>query len=184
MPALAAAQGDVGGRRALRGREPAIVGGEHDDGVLLEAQVGELLHDAPDALIEALHHRGIDRLVLNLARLVFPFRQELRPGGGRQPGGLGLIFRDHLGFGLLRVVDGVMREVEQEGLSSGALDELQRLIGQPVREVLAFGAVRQRRNPVRTEVGGRGPSSAAGDVEVEALLLGEVVRARRGAICR
>ena len=94
------------------------------------------------------------------------------PVGGGSRAALALYFSTSSGLAWMGRVHRVMREVEQERLPAGARDELQRLVGQPVGQVLALRPVGQVGNAVGAEVGRRGASVAAADVQVESLVLG------------
>ena len=146
--------------------EAAVVRGEDDDGVLLEAEFVQRGQHAAHAFIHALDHRGIRGFALPLGlRDLF-------------------ILGDHLRLGLQRRVDAVMREVKEERAVALVADELHRFVGQAVRQVLARLAVGQH-VPCRALVGGgdgpvavvgkevvaRRAVAVAGDVHVKAMML-------------
>ncbi len=80
-------------------------------------------------------------------------------------------------------MDGVVRQVEEEGAVLVLLDELLGLDGQPVAEILAFAAALPQPGHgvalalVRPEIRGRMAVMRSGDVEVETLMLGVIVPA-------
>ena len=153
--ALADAEGRVVGDRY----QPAVIGGEHDDRVLIELKTLQGGADGAERVIDALDERGVGGVLLLEVR-------ELR--------GLRLIFGDDVRLATERRMHGVVREIEEERLLLIRLDELHRFGGFAVREELAFGTLGQRGDLVRGVVTGRLSAGVAADVEVEAVLLGVV----------
>ena len=120
----------------------------------------EFLHDAADAVVHAFDKPGINRVVLRRVRVRFL-----------------LVFLDDVPLGHQGRVDGVMRQVQEERPVLVRLDELQRLVREPVAEEFARGAVGQRGDLVGGKITRRLPGGRAGDVQVEALLVGIECRA-------
>jgi len=103
----------------------AVVGEEDDDRVVGDAQLVELVEEAPEALVNAPEHRGHDGVALVAAGVL------LR----------GEAFRDLL-LVAPGAVDGVVPEVEEEWPPAVGLDELEGLVGDAIGDVLAVGAGR------------------------------------------
>jgi hypothetical protein len=91
-PAFARAEWEVGGGRSLGGGEAAVVGGENDDGVFVDFQLGKFFQDAADIFIEVLDHRRIGRVVLNLSHGAAVVVEELVGFACGQLGGFGFVF--------------------------------------------------------------------------------------------
>jgi len=174
-PAFAGAQGQVGCGRTHGGGEAAVVRGEKDDGVFVEFQLGEFVEEAADIFIEVLDHRSVGRVVLNLPHGAAVIIEEFGAFACGQLGGFGFVFFEQSGLGLERVVDGIVREVDEERLVAVLLDEADRLAGETVGEVFPVRSVGQVRELIRAEVGWRSPLAAAAEVEVEALVLGPML---------
>ena len=171
-PAFAGAERQVGGGRTLGSGEPSVVGGENDDRVIVEFQLGEFVEDAADILIKVLNHRRVVGAVLNLPHRAAVVIEELGGFTRRELGRLGFIFFQQSGFGLKRGVDGVVGEVNEKRLVAVLLDEADRLVGEAVSEVFAFWSIRQVREFIWAEIGWGSPLVAASEVELEALVFG------------
>ena len=127
---LAAAEGQVAGGGdlgvalgvGLLGRVgvTAVVGPEHDEGVVGLARLLKVAQQAPHGVIHALHHGGVERVLLWI-------------------GGVGLS-REMLDIVRARVpgrVDGEQPEVHEEGLALAGADELAGLVGHALVHVAA-----------------------------------------------
>ena len=132
------------------------------------------MHDAADAVIHALHHRRVDRLILNLAILAVAFRPEFRAGCCRSGREFAPVFLDQRRLRLLRVVHGVVRKIEEERPIFRPLDELQRLVRQSVGQVFLLGSVGQPGQIVGRKIGRRRSAMVAGDVKFKTLILRQV----------
>ena len=174
-PAFARTQRQVGSRRTLGGGEPAIVRREYDDGIFVEFQFCEFVEDAADIVIEVFDHRGVGGVVLHLPHGAAVVVEELGASPGGKLGRFGFVFFQQGGFGLQRVVDGVVREVNEERLFAILLDEADRLAGETVGEVFPLRSIRQVREFIRAEIGWWRALSATAQVEVEALMLGPML---------
>ena len=126
-PALAAPQGQVGGRAALRGGEPAIVGHEDHNGIFREVVLIKGVKDLANRRVHGLHHGGIHGMPLadaHLARrgLCAPGLPDLFLGakfgvftGSRKCGCLLPVLGHEVRFALEGGVHRIKGEVEQEG---------------------------------------------------------------------
>ena len=118
--------------------EPPVVAREHNDRLARNPQLVELRPDATDAAIQGREHAGIGRVAVSLGRVrAIPEPSQI------------------VGLCLDRRVNRVVREVEQEWLVSEVLEDAQRLVRQPVGEVVAVGPSFRKRidSPVGALVG-------------------------------
>ena len=168
-PTFASTQGQVRRGRAFGSGEPAVVGSENDDGLLIEAEFTQLVEHAADVFVEAFDHRGICGMVLDLPHLPVVIRDELGTAT-RQLRCLGLVFGGHPGLGLHGVVHRIMRQIEEKGLVFGVLDKLQRLVGQPVVQVFAGRPVGQVGEAVGAKIRRWMAFPAASNMNIEALV--------------
>ena len=182
-PALALGQWGVAGGAALAGGEAAVVGREEEDRIVGNAFFLERGQQAADVFVEVLHHARVGRvglelparhgdvlLVLDGMHLAGLKRVELvQPERGR----LGLVFLNVVLGRLDRRVEGIVGQMQEEGaLRVATLDQGDRLIRQPVGQVLPFGAVFEIFHAVRREVAfARAAPLESADVDVEAVLV-------------
>ena len=164
---LAAAEGQVAGRGdlgvalgvGLLGRVgvAAVVGPEHDEGVVGLARLREVAQEAAHGVVHALHHGGVERVLLRI-------------------GGVGLLL-EVLDVVRTRVpgrVDGEQPEVHEEGPALARADEFAGLVGHALVDVAARLVLDRRvadefpRREVAS-AGARGPRGV-GPVHVEALV--------------
>ena len=125
-----ARRGDLGEARGvgLLGRVgvAAVVGPEHDDRVVRLARVVEMLQQPAHRIIEALHHRGVQRVLLRVR-------------------GVGLLLEvlDVVLAGVPRGMHGEQPEVQEERAALAGADELAGLVGHALIDV-ATGVVLDR----------------------------------------
>ena len=117
--------------------DAAVVAREDEHGVVGELQLRQFGHHPADAFVDAREHRGV--------------------GGAVMPpdAGLGLELGDQPGFGLERRVHAEVGQVQQERLILVALDEVDGLVRQEVRQVLALRVGRLGRR-LKIEMAPRG----------------------------
>jgi hypothetical protein len=146
--------GRVPAIRADGAAEAAVVAGEDEDRVLSEVQFLQFRPQRAHAVIDALNQRGINRIAVTTI------------------GFFGLILRHDVRLAHDRRVDGVVREIDVEGLRLVVLDELHGFVREPVAQKLILRSVRQRGDLVGREIARRGAGVRAADVHIEALLRG------------
>ena len=161
--ALALAVRGVGGRGsagAFKGRQPAVVRGEQHQGVLRDPGRLKGLSNLAHPFIQALEHRPIDGVGLCAGSRGTFFRLPLRL---------------QIGTGGQRRVRGVMRQVQKEPPLAVGVDELHRLGGQAIGQVLPIRCLlKARHEPFlvakRRDVAQRRPGVIARDVRIKPLL--------------
>ena len=168
---LAGAEGTVVGDR----EETAVVAREDDRRRVAKRESVERLDDLADRVVDALHHRGIrgvglPKTLLAPDRLAGPGRRIGEAAGSD-------IRRLDVGLGLERGVDAEVGEIKKEGMVAVGLDEGYGLSRQPVGEGFAGGAIGECGDLVGGEVARWLTAVGAGEVDVEALLLGGMVGA-------
>ena len=178
-PPLPFGERRVAGGGAFRGGESAVVGGEDHNRVIRDAGFVEAGEQPADVLVDALDHRGIggvglknppphpfvpllpDREILAVDKRIDPV-QSHRPG---LPAELLYFLRP----GLDRRMHAVVPEIEEERpVGIAGVDPADRLIGQPVRQILPRRTVFEGRNLPRTEITHRRmPVVTAADIHVK-----------------
>ena len=138
-------------------------------------QLVEFVEDAADIFIEVLDHSRVGGVVLNLPYGAAVVVEELGGFACWLFGRLGFVFFQQSGLRLQRVVDGVVREVNEERLLAILLDEADCLAGEAVGEVFPLRSVGQIGQLIWTEVGGRSPLAASAQIDVEALVFGPML---------
>ena len=127
--ALAGPERRVVGRR----QKAAVVGREDDDRIVVELQALQRGADRAKRIVDARDKRGVGRVLLLKVGSLF---------------GLVLELRDHVGLAGDRLVDCVVRQVDEEGFVFVYVDELHRLVGLAVGEELAGRTIDERGNLV------------------------------------
>ena len=139
FPCFAAFLFRSSGRVAVR--VPAVVGIENNDRVVRESESIECVEDPAETFVHALQHRSHDRIALFARRILF---------GGE-------LFRVFLLVPPWPVY-AVMPEIEEEGPIAICLEELDRFIRQPVRDVFSgrtIGVRLMAAKSIRRKIAGR-----------------------------
>ena len=171
-PALARSEGQVAGRVALAGGEPAVVGGEHDEGVLREAEPVEGAEHLADRLVHGRDHRGVHGVLLDEAHLARALLPPLRREA--QLLALALVALHEIRPAHERRVHRVEAQGAEPALVRVLLDEAHGLLGETRRQVVALLRLEARHvEGVEVLAAAVGATAAvARHVDLEALGLG------------
>ena len=129
LPTFTTTQRRIASRVGIPRRHTAVVRGEADDSIFIQAKLVEFIQHDPDSIIHRLDHPSVNRAILHLTNIKPAIELEtLRD----QASGLSLltVFFPQFGRGLDRPVYRVKRKEGKERLVLVFLDELGGLVTQ------------------------------------------------------